>query len=98
MDRRRKGPDGNDLAADAYVFGDETGKMIKKRWFNRRWRALCDSLKIEDLNFHDLRHESASRCSKPGPLCTTCRRRSVTRRSDDRAIPQFNGRRREEGR
>lgn len=66
LDRRRKGPDGNDLAADSYVFGDETGKMIKKRWFNRRWRALCDSLKMQDLNFHDLRHESASQLLEAG--------------------------------
>lgn len=66
LDRRRKGPDGNDHAADAYVFGDETGKMIKKRSFNRRWRALCESLKIQDLNFHDLRHESASQLLEAG--------------------------------
>ena len=66
LDRRRKSPDGNDLAADAHAFGDETGKMIEKRWFNRRWRELCDSLKIQDLNFHDLRHESASQLLEAG--------------------------------
>jgi integrase len=66
LDRRRKGPDGNDLSADSYVFGDATGKQLKKRWFNRAWRALCDSAKITDLQFHDLRHETASQALEAG--------------------------------
>lgn len=66
LDRRRKGPDGNDLAPEAYVFGDETGKPVSRRLANRWWRAACEKAKIKDLNFHDLRHEAGSQLLEAG--------------------------------
>jgi integrase len=66
LDRRRKGPDGQDLADDAHVFGDATGLPVARRLANRRWRAACDAAKIQDLNFHDLRHEMGSATLEAG--------------------------------
>jgi integrase len=66
LDRRRKGPDGNDLANDAHVFGDETGKPVSRRLANRWWTAACKKAKIVDLNFHDLRHEFGSQLLEAG--------------------------------
>ncbi len=66
LDRRRKGPDGNDVPDDAHVFGDETGKPITRRLANRWWRAACESAKITDLQFHDLRHEFGSQLLEAG--------------------------------
>jgi integrase len=66
LDRRRKGPDGNDLPADAHVFGDDTGKPISRRLAHRWWRKACKAANIDDLKFHDLRHEFGSQLLEAG--------------------------------
>ena len=55
---RRAGPDGRELPADAYVFGDEAGGRI--RHMQNAWRAACRRAGIEGLTFYDLRHEFTS--------------------------------------
>src|SRR5262245_35744281 len=35
LDRHRKAPDGNDLLTDAYVFGDDTGRLMSRERFVR---------------------------------------------------------------
>lgn len=70
--RRRNGPDGKPLPADAYVFGNEVGERIKD--LKRSWRSLCERAGIQGLNFHDLRRECASRWFEAGmPLATVSR-------------------------
>ncbi|HKW00721.1 MAG TPA: site-specific integrase [Vicinamibacterales bacterium] len=66
LDRRRKGPDGEDLPADAYVFGDDTGRFMKPRRLNELWRATCEKAQVRDLNLHDLRAESATQMIEAG--------------------------------
>jgi integrase len=58
LEYRRIGPDGRELPADAFVFGDEAGGRVK--YVKTAWRAACRRAGIEGLNFHDLRHEFTS--------------------------------------
>jgi integrase len=66
LDRRKKGPDGNDLPSDAHVFGDETGKPISRRLAHRWWNKTRKAAGITDLRFHDLRHEFGSQLLEAG--------------------------------
>jgi integrase len=59
LEMRRTGPDGAELGPDAYVFGNEVGERIEST--KTAWRATCRRAGIEDLHFHDLRREFASR-------------------------------------
>jgi integrase len=59
---RRKAPDDKDLPATAHVFGNEVGEPIDS--IKTSWRATCRRAKIEDLHFHDLRREAASRMDR----------------------------------
>jgi integrase len=59
---RRKGPDDKDLPELAYVFGNEVGEAIDS--VKTSWQATCRRAKIEDLHFHDLRREAASRMDR----------------------------------
>lgn len=59
---RREGPDDKDLPESAYVFGNEVGEQIDS--VKTSWRATCRRAKIEDLHFHDLRREAASRMDR----------------------------------
>jgi integrase len=72
-DRRRKGPDGNDLPSDAHVFGDETGKKMSRRMAHRWWNDTREKAGIPKdahgrftLRFHDLRHEFGSQLLEAG--------------------------------
>lgn len=62
--RRRVGPDGERLPADAFVFGNEVGERILD--VKRAWLSACAKAGIEGLNFHDLRREAASRWLEGG--------------------------------
>jgi integrase len=66
LDRRRKGPNGDDLPATAHVFGNAVGEAISRRLANRWWSAAVKAAKIGDLNFHDLRHEFGSQLLEAG--------------------------------
>lgn len=64
LDFRRTGPDGTEHGPDAYVFGNEAGERVGR--ISRAWRAACRRAKIENLHFHDLRHECISRMLDAG--------------------------------
>ncbi len=66
LDRRRKGPDGKDLAPTVHVFGNAVGEPVSKRMANRWWSIAVKAAKIDDPNFHDLRHEFGSQLLEAG--------------------------------
>jgi integrase len=66
LERRRKGPDAQDLPPDAHVFGNETGEQVSRRAAHRLWAATLKTAKISDLKFHDLRHEFGSQLLEAG--------------------------------
>jgi integrase len=66
LDRRRKAPDGTDLPADAYVFGDDTGRLMTRERLCERWRDVCAKAKVVGLHLHDLRGEFASMMAESG--------------------------------
>jgi site-specific recombinase XerC len=66
LDRRRKGPDGDNLPDDAYVFGTETGEQIARKTLCERWRTACDAAGVVNLHLHDLRAEFGSRLADAG--------------------------------
>jgi integrase len=66
LDRRRIGPDGEELPTTAHVFGNEVGEPISRRLANRWWNASLKAAKIVDLKFHDLRHEFGSQLLEAG--------------------------------
>jgi integrase len=59
LEMRRTAPDGKPLGPDAFVFGSEVGEQIAS--IKTAWRATCRRARIENLHFHDLRREFASR-------------------------------------
>ena len=59
LEMLRTDPAGNDLPAEGFVFGDETGGNISS--VKTAWRSACVSADTEDLHFHDLRREVACR-------------------------------------
>jgi integrase len=66
LTQRRRGPDGNDFAPDAFVFGDDTGHLMSKERLSQRWRNVCAAANVNDLHLHDLRAEGASQLSEAG--------------------------------
>ena len=64
LEMRRYGPDGKELAASAFVFGNEVGEPIAS--VKTAWRATCRRAGIHDLHFHDLRREFGSRLLESG--------------------------------
>ena len=49
LDRRRIGPDGNEFAADAHVFGNEVGDEMQRRYLCRRRLMTCERAQVENL-------------------------------------------------
>lgn len=66
LDRRRKGPDGVELPTTAHVFGNAVGEPIPRRLSNTWWNVARRKAKIDDLHFHDLRHEFGSQLLEAG--------------------------------
>ena len=64
LEYRKIGPDGKELGPDAYVFGNEVGESVGR--ITTAWNAACRRAGIEDLHFHDLRHEFISRLLEAG--------------------------------
>ncbi len=60
----RHDPAGRYFAPDAFVFGNEVGEPIKS--VKTGWLSACRKAGIEDLHFHDLRHEAGSRFVEAG--------------------------------
>ena len=66
---RRYDPEGEELPATAYIFGNELGEQLKS--VKTAWRLACKRAKLADLHFHDLRREAGSRWLEGGvPLQT----------------------------
>jgi integrase len=59
LEMLRTDPEGEDLPAHAFVFGDEIGQSISS--VKTAWRTACEQAGIVDLHFHDLRREFACR-------------------------------------
>jgi integrase len=64
LEMRRQAPDGKEHPPTVYVFGNEAGEPVGR--VMTAWRAACRRAKIEDLHFHDLRREFASRLLESG--------------------------------
>ncbi len=64
LDRRKLDPHGEELPATAYVFGNEVGERIGS--VKTAWVGTCRRARIDDLHFHDLRHEAGSRRLEEG--------------------------------
>jgi integrase len=62
--RRRTRPTGESYTAQDYVFGTAAGTRVKD--IKTAWRASCRRAGIENLRFHDLRHEAGSRKLEAG--------------------------------
>ena len=66
LDRRRVGPDGNDLSLDAHVFGNAVGDEMGRRALCKLWLATCERANVENLHLHDLRGEAGSQLLEAG--------------------------------
>lgn len=66
LDRRKVGPDGNDLPSTAHVFGNEVGDILARRYLCKLWLATCDRANVKDLHLHDLRGEAGSQLLEAG--------------------------------
>jgi len=57
LERRKLRSEGEDLPPHAYVFGDDTGRMVKIKRLHERWRNVCSAANVNDLHphLHDLR-------------------------------------------
>lgn len=66
FDRRQKGPDGDDLGADTYVFGNVVGEMVTRRQLCRLWEQTCERANVKNLHLHDLRAEAGSQLLEAG--------------------------------
>jgi len=66
LERRKLRSDGEDLPPHAYVFRDDTGRMVKIKRLNERWRNVCSAANVNGLHphLHDLRGEFASQLSE----------------------------------
>jgi integrase len=69
VEMRRNGPDGEPLGPEAHVFGSEIGEHQDS--IKTAWRTTCRKAGIEDLHFHDLRREAASRWLEAGVALLT---------------------------
>ena len=66
LNRRKVGPDGQELGPDRYVFGNETGEFVGRRRLCGLWLATCERAKVKNLHLHDLRREHATQLSEAG--------------------------------
>jgi integrase len=62
--RQKAHPRDHEWKPEDYVFGNEIGERILD--IKTAWWGACERAKIEDLHFHDLRHEAGSRKLEAG--------------------------------
>ena len=72
-ERRKLGPDGQELAADRYVFGNEVGEIVARCRLCTWWSDTLTAAGAKDLHLHDLRAEAASQLSEAGASDTDAR-------------------------
>ena len=66
LERRKVGPDGQELTADRYVFGNQVGEPVARRRLCTWWNDTLSAAGVKDLHLHDLRAEAASQSSEAG--------------------------------
>ena len=64
LEMRRKDPDGENLPADVYVFGNAIGQRTKS--IKTAWKLACRRAGLVNFRFHDLRREAGSRWIEGG--------------------------------
>jgi integrase len=69
LEMRRLDPAGQELPADAYVFGDALGRPVRS--VRRDWEAARKKAGLARWHLADLRHESASRYEQAGVPVST---------------------------
>lgn len=66
LDRRRTGPDGQELSPTAHVFGNEAGDEMSRRRLCDLWHRTCKRAGVTGLHLHDLRAEAGSQLLEAG--------------------------------
>ena len=74
LEMRQLDPAGQPWPGEAYIFGDELGRLLALATIRDRWTALVARVGLAGLQLRDMRHEGANRLPKrPGPRSPTCR-------------------------
>jgi integrase len=66
LELRQYDPAGTPWPPEAYVFGDELGRVVALATIRDRWRALVARVGLEGLQMRDLRHEGANQYEESG--------------------------------
>ena len=86
LDMIKVDPAGKEHKLERFVFGDLIGRQIKSP--KKAWAACCKATGIEDLHFHDLRHEAASRLLERGLPLQHVQCMLGSRCQDDEHLPE----------
>jgi integrase len=63
---RQLDPAGEPWPGEAYVFGDELGRVLALATIRERWTALVAKVGLEGLQLRDMRHEGANQYEEAG--------------------------------
>jgi integrase len=85
--KAKDGPDGNELAPDAHVFGNEVGDEMGRRALCKPWLATSKRAKVENPHLHDLRGEAGSQLLEAGTNSRRARRAWSLEHDDDQHLP-----------
>jgi integrase len=66
LEMRQLDPAGQPWPGDAYVLGDELGRVLSLATIRDRWTALVAQVGLEGLQLRDLRHEGANQYEETG--------------------------------
>jgi integrase len=66
LEMRQGDPSGRPWPGDAYVFGDEIGRLLALATIRERWTALVSRVGLEGLQMRDMRHEGANQYEETG--------------------------------
>jgi integrase len=66
LEMRQLDPSGRPWSGEAYVFGDEIGRLLALATIRERWVALVASVGLEGLQMRDMRHEGANQYEETG--------------------------------
>ena len=66
LEMRQLDPSGRPWPGEAYVFGDEIGRLLALATIRERWVALVASVDLEGLQMRDMRHEGANQYEETG--------------------------------
>ncbi len=66
LEMRQHDPAGQPWPGEAYVFGDELGRVLALATIRDRWRTLVARVGLEGLQLRDMRHEGANQYEETG--------------------------------